>query len=125
MVLRQLRQRAGEALSEARQIVLSTVGPAEIQAEALPCEAAGLALYVLVARTSDLLFNLESNTQVVATADSWQMRGVARLLRPGERPDGLALASSPEAAWCQLVEIRPTRLQLRPPGEKPETIDLW
>lgn len=121
MVLRQLRQRAGEALSAARQIVLSTVGPAEIQAESLPCEAVGLALYVLVARTSDLLFNLESNTLVVATADSWQMRGVARLPRPGERPDGLALARTPETEWCQLVEIRPTQMQLRPPGEKPET----
>lgn len=125
MVLHQLRDRAREALSEARQIVLSTNGPAEIQAESLPCEAAGLALYVLVPRTSDLLFNLESNTLVVATADTWQMRGVARPLRPGERPDGLALAWTPEAAWCQMVEIRPTRLQLRPLGGKPETIDLW
>ena len=125
MVLHQLRERAREALSEARQIVLSTNGPAEIQAESLPCEAAGLALYVLVPRTSDLLFNLENNTLFVATADTWQMRGVARPLRPGERPDGLALSGIPEAAWCQLVEIRPTQLQLRPPGEKSETIDLW
>jgi len=124
MVLRQLRQRASEALSTVRQIVLSTGGPADIQAEVLPCESMGLALYVLVARTSDLLFNLESNTLVVATADTWQMRGVARLLRPGERPGGLALASTPEAAWCQLVEIRPTRLQLRPRQGKRETIDL-
>lgn len=125
MVLRQLRKRASEALSAARHIVLSTVGPAEIQAEALPCEAVGLALYVLVARTSDLLFNLESNSLVVATADTWQMRGVARLLRAGESPDGLALALVPETEWCQLVEIRPTQLQLRPPGGKTETIDLW
>jgi hypothetical protein len=125
MVLRQLRLRASEALSAEQQIVLSTVGPAEIQAESLPCEAVGLALYVLVARTSDLLFNLESNTLVVATADTWQMRGVARLLRPGECPDGLALASTPETEWSQLVEIRPTQLQLRPPGGKLETIDLW
>ena len=124
MVLRQLRLRAIEALSAAPQIVLSTVGPAEIQAESLPCEAVGLALYVLVAKTSDLLFNLESNTLVVATTDTWQMRGVARLLRPGERPDGLALSRTPETEWCQLVEIRPTQMQLRPLGGKAETIDL-
>ena len=123
-MLHQLRQHASEALSTVRQIVLSTNGPADIQAETLSCESIGLALYVLIARTSDLLFNLESNTLVVATADSWQMRGVARLLRPGERPDGLALATTPEAAWCQLVEIRPTRLQLRPRQGKDETIDL-
>ena len=123
-MLHQLRQHASEALSTVRQIVLSTNGPADIQAETLSCESIGLALYVLVARTSDLLFNLESNALIVATADTWQMRGVARLLRPGEHPDGLALARTPEAAWCQLVEIRPTRLQLRPRQGKDETIDL-
>ncbi|MCL4370009.1 MAG: hypothetical protein M1380_03775 [Chloroflexi bacterium] len=126
-MLRQLRQRASEALSNAPQIVLSAYGPAEIQAETLPCEAVDLVLYVLVARTSDLLFNLESNALVVATANTWQVRGVARLLRPGEYPGRLALARTPEAAWCQVVEIRPTRLQLRPPhGQgQGETIDLW
>ncbi len=124
-MLRQLRQRASETLSTARQIVLSAGGPADIQAETLPCEAVGLALYVLVARTSDLLFNLESNPLVVVTAETWQLRGVARLLRPGEEPDRLALARTPEAAWCQVVEIRPTRLQLRPPQGQGETIDLW
>jgi hypothetical protein len=125
MVLRQLRQQASEALSAARHIVLSTVGPAEIQAESLPCEAAGLNLYVLVARASDLLFNLESNALVVATADTWQIRGVARILRQGECPDGLGLGGAPETEWCQLVEIRPTQMLLHPPGRKPETIDLW
>ena len=124
-MLSQLRQRAREALSTARQIVLSASGPADIQAETLPCEAVGLALYVLVARTSDLLFNLENNALVVATADSWQARGTARLLRPGEYPDRLALARTPEAAWCQVVEIRPTRLRLRHPQGHGETIDLW
>ena len=125
-MLRQLRQRAREALSPARQIVLSTCGPADIQADLLPCEALGLVLYVLVARTSDLLFNLESRTQVVANAETWQLRGVARLLSPGEYPDQLALARTPEAAWCQVVEVRPTRLHLRPPrGQgQDETVDI-
>lgn len=128
-MLRQLRQQASEALSTARQIVLSASGPADIQAETLRCEAVGLALYVLVARTSDLLFNLECNALVVATADGWQARGPARLLRPGEYPSGLALARTPEAAWCEMVEIRPTRLRLWPPRGNGhvqcETIDLW
>lgn len=126
-MLRQLRLRASEALSTARQVVLSTFGPADIQAESLSCESVGLALYVLVPRTSDLLFNLENNTLVVATAETWQVRGVARLLSPGEPPDQLAIARRPEAAWCQVAEIRPTRLQLRPPrGQgQGETIDIW
>lgn len=124
-MLSQLRQRASEAISTARQIVLSAYGPADIQAEMLPCEAVGLALYVLVARTSDLLFNLESNPLVVVTAETWQLRGMARLLRPGEHPDRLALARTPEAAWCEVVEIRPTRLRLQPRQGQRETIDLW
>ncbi len=125
-MLRKLRQRASEALSTARQIVLSASGPADIQAEVLPCEAVGLALYVLVPRTSDLLFNLENNSLVVATADTWQARGVARLLAPREYPDRLVIARTPEAAWCEVVEIRPTRLWLRPPGVQGqgETIDI-
>ncbi|MDP2659569.1 MAG: hypothetical protein Q8R28_02410 [Dehalococcoidia bacterium] len=125
-MLRQLRQRASEALSTARQIVLSAFGPADIQAEALPCESVGLALYVLVPRTSDLLFNLESSKLVVGTADTWQLRGAARLLTPHEYPEGLAIATTPEAAWSEMVEICPTRLQLRPArGQaQAETIDI-
>ena len=122
-----LRQRASEALSTVSQVVLSAFGPADIQAEALSCEAVGLALYVLVPRTSDLLFNLEGGTLVMATADTWQVRGVARLLPLGEYPDRLAIARTPEAAWCEVAEIFPTRLTLRPPPGRSqgETIDIW
>ncbi len=125
-MIHQLRQRASEALSTVHQIVLSAGGPADIQAQVLPCEAVGLALYALVPRTSDLLFNLESNALVVATADTWQARGVARLLTAREYPDRLAIAGTPEAEWCEVVEIRPTRLQLRPVDgqSQGETIDI-
>lgn len=125
-MLRQLRQRAIEALATARQIVLSAFGPADIQSEVLRCESVGLALYVLVPRTSDLLFNLESSPLVVATADTWQVRGAARLLTPHEYPGGITIARAPEAAWSEMVEIRPTRLQLRPPSGQAqgETIDI-
>lgn len=126
-MLHNLRQRASEALSAASQVVLSAFGPADIQAEVLSCEALGLTLYVLVPRTSDLLFNMEGGTLVVATADIWQARGVARLLPQGEYPDRLAIASTSEAAWCEMVEIRPTRLLLHPPPGRSqgETIDIW
>jgi hypothetical protein len=126
-MLQQLRQRAGEALASARQVVLSAYGPADIQAEVLPCEAVGLTLYVLVSRTSDLLFNLETNKQVVATADSWQMRGEARLLLPAEQPDQLTLIGEPAAAWSQLIVIHPTRLYLPAASGRGqgETIDIW
>jgi hypothetical protein len=126
-VLRQLRQKAHEAFESTNRIVLSTDGPAEIQAEALRCEALGLSLYVLVPRASDLLFNLENRALVVVTADSWQARGTARLLSRANYPEQLAIARTPDAAWSELVEIIPTRLQLRPPaGQGPsETVDVF
>ena len=126
-MLQNLRDRASEALGTACKIVLSSYGPAEIQTEVLPCEALGLALYVLVPRASDLLFNLENHTLVVATADAWQVRGEARLLAPGAYPERLAIARTPAAAWSEIVEIRPTRLQLRPADGRGqgETIDIW
>ena len=125
-VLSQLRQQASQALLTASHVVLSAFGPADIQAEVVSCEAIGLALYVLVPRTSDLLFNLEGDTLIVATADTWQARGVARLLSPGRYPDQLAIARTPEAAWCEVAEIRPTRLILNPPPgrRQGETIDI-
>ncbi len=125
-MLHQLQQRANEALSTARQIVLSAFGPADIQAESLSCESVGLALYALVPRTSDLLFNLESRALVVVTADTWQARGTARLLAAHEYPEGLAITGTSAASWSEMVEIRPTRLQLRPrPGQaQGETIDI-
>ncbi len=124
-MLSELRQRACEALAAAQYIVLSAGGPADLQAETLPCEAVGMRLYVLVSRTSDLLFNLESDPLVVATADEWQARGPARLLPRREYPNALALAETPEAAWCEVVEMRPTQLRLQPTGGRRETIDLW
>ena len=124
-MLRHLRQRVAEVLGGARNVVVSTWGPADVQVETLPCEAIGLALYVLVPRTSDLLFNLEHHTLVVISTDTWQARGTARLLTPGSHPDQLALASRPEAAWCQVAEIHPIQLHVCPSAAEPvgETID--
>jgi hypothetical protein len=125
-MLSQLRQRAREVLSSTRQVVLSTDGPAEIQADSLRCEALGLAVYVLVPRASDLLFNLENTSLVVATADTWQARGSAHLLSRAKYPEQLAITRMPEAAWSELVEIRITRLQLRPLNGQGsvETLDI-
>jgi hypothetical protein len=126
-VLNRLRQRAREALSSTQQVMLSTDGPAEIQVEALRCEAVDLSLFVLVPRASDLLFNLENSTLVVATTDAWQARGSAHLLSRAKYPELLEIARLPEAAWSELVEIIISRLQLRlPVGHGyAETIDLF
>jgi len=123
-MLNHLRQRVTETLSAARTATLSTHGAAGIQANVFPCEAVDLCLYLLLPRTSDHLFNLEHNPEVVVTTEAWQVRGVARVAP--EHPAGLALLQQPDAAWCEVVMIRPTRLQIeRPDGSgHAETIDI-
>jgi hypothetical protein len=123
-VLRHIRQRVVKALARASTVTLSTYGPADIQAGVYACEATDVTLYLLVPRTSDHLFNLEHNPNVVATTESWQLRGTARVAE--QRPVGLALLHGPDADWCELVEIRPTRLQIKRSegGGYGETFDI-
>jgi hypothetical protein len=123
-MLNHLRERVTETLSTARTVTLSTHGAAGIQANVFPCEAVDLRLYLLLPRTSDHLFNLEHNPEVVATTEIWQVRGVARVAP--ERPAGLNLLQQPDAAWCEVVMLRPTRLQIEWPGGSghAETIDI-
>jgi hypothetical protein len=123
-MLNHLRQRVTETLSAAKAATLSTHGAAGIQANVFACESIDLGLYFLVPRTSDHLFNLEHNPEVVVTTESWQLRGVAGIAP--ECPAGLALLQQPDAAWCELVAVRPTRLQIERPGGAghAETIDI-
>ena len=123
-MLNHLRQRVTETLSAARAATLSTHGAAGIQANVFPCESVDLGLYMLVPRTSDHLFNLEHNPEVVVTTDTWQVRGTA-CIAP-ECPAELALLQQPDAAWCEVMLVRPTRLQIERPGgaSHAETIDI-
>jgi hypothetical protein len=123
-MLNHLRQRVTETLSVAKAATLSTHGAAGIQANVFPCESLDLGLYFLVPRTSDHLFNLEYNPEVVVTTESWQVRGIACIAL--ERPAGLALLQQLDAAWCEVVMVRPTRLQIEWPGGAghAETIDI-
>jgi hypothetical protein len=123
-MLNHLRQRVTETLSAARTATLSTHGAAGIQANVFPCECLDLCLYLLVPRASDHLFNLEHNPEVVVTTETWQVRGAARIAPdcPGE----LTLLQQPDAAWSEVVMVRPTRLQIEWPGGSghAETIDI-
>ena len=123
-MLNHLRQHATETLSAAKAATLSTHGAAGIQANIFPCESVDLGLYLLIPRTSDHLFNLEHNPEVVLTTDTWQVRGVA-CIAP-ECPAGLALLQHPDVTWCEVVMVRPRRLQIEWSGGAghAETIDI-
>ena len=125
-MLNDLRQQVADLLGAARQITLTTWGPAELQAALVRCEARDLQLYILVPHASDLLFNLEHRPDVLTVTPLWQVRGLARVLTTAEHPTDLALLAAPEAAWCALVAITPTRLHRFGEGgtDTDETIDL-
>jgi len=125
-MLDHLFQRVVECLAQARSVTLATCGPAGLQAGVFSCEARGMRLYLLVPQTSDHLLNLESETFVVATTDTWRVDGRAHRLSSLERPTNLALLYTPDAHWGELVELCPIRLQvLNPSGwGYAETIDV-
>jgi hypothetical protein len=125
-MLDHLQKRVAEALASARTVTLATCGPAGVQAQTLACEAVGLRLYVLVPRTSDQLFNLEIQDEMIAVTPCWQLYGHAHRLDKGDWPPQLALARSAEAPWCELITIRPIRLQIANPEGWgfAETIDV-
>ncbi|NTU82920.1 MAG: hypothetical protein HGA45_26735 [Chloroflexales bacterium] len=125
-MLDDLRHRAADLLGAASQATLLTWGPAELQAAVVPCEARGLRLYALVPRTSDLLFNLEQRSQILAISPVWQLQGTARVLAPLDYPPDLRLLAAPEHAWSALVVVTPTRLHRlgTDTAMTAETIDL-
>jgi hypothetical protein len=124
LMLDHLQQRIVETLAAARTVTLATYGPASIRANVFPCEAGSDGLYLLVPRTSDHLFNIESNPSVVATTENWQLYAIAEPLMvcPGE----MRLGNQPDAAWSAVVRLAPVRLHIAPVGQPgcSETIDV-
>ena len=120
------RQHAIETLSLPRRVILATSGPAGVQAGEFPCEAKGLALYLLVPRTSDHLFNLEHNATASLLSGGWELKGEATLLATSAPGIDLDLLKDPAAQWCVLVRIDPVRIQIKREGGwgNIETIDL-
>jgi hypothetical protein len=120
------RQHAIEALSLPRRVVLVTSGPAGVQAGEFPCEVKDLALYLLLPRTSDHLFNLEHNPTASLLSTGWELKGEATVLAAGPPGIELGLLSDPAAQWCVLVRIDPLCIQIKREGGwgNIETIDL-
>lgn len=93
-------------------VTLVTCGPAGPQISIVKCRAVDAALYLLVQRVSDHLFNLEQPGEVVLRAAGWEVRGQASILT--EIPDALAHAPAgqrPRQPWEVWVAVRPARMQ--------------
>jgi hypothetical protein len=107
------RQRAIEALRQARKVVLVTSGPAGVQAGEFPCQARELALYILVPQASDHLFNLEKDSRATLLTSGWELRGEAQIISPDPLNLELDLLRQLEAEWCELVRIIPHQIHIR------------
>ncbi|MAT99732.1 MAG: hypothetical protein CL608_21540 [Anaerolineaceae bacterium] len=109
-MLETLRNRVIKALKAETAVTLSTNGPGGIQAGFFPSEGDGLILYLLVPASSDILFNLESETAVVITTPHWQMEGEAAVCTLLQAPPTLTLARSPQVEGCVLVAVQCHRI---------------
>jgi len=120
------RQRAIEALSIPRRAILATSGPAGLQIGEFRCEAAGLDLYLLVPNTSDHLFNMEQDASVILWTDEWELKGKAQVISLNASDFELELLREPGAEWCELLRVKPCRMQVHRQGSWGilETIDL-
>jgi hypothetical protein len=125
-MLNHLREQIAATLAGARSATLATSGPAGLQAQVVRCVASGIQLYLLLPRTSDQLLNLEHDPAVVVTTAAWQMHGRARVLDRVSVPAAASLLQAPDAPWCVMLEVQPTRVAIAQPEGwgAAETIDL-
>src|SRR5689334_1199757 len=76
-MLSQLRAEALAVIDATPDCILSTTGPAGVQACTVTCVVHTGCIYMLVPSTLDQLFNIEHELEVVLTGASWQLRGAA------------------------------------------------
>ena len=125
-MLEYLRDRVKEKLEKTHSAILATGGPAGVQVSYCPGQGLGLHLFLLVPATSDHLFNLENQTEVVVTTEDWQLIGWARVLKGENIPPELELKKNENNRREEVIEIVPYRFEFIIPEETRvvETIDL-
>jgi hypothetical protein len=128
-MLNQLRAEALALIANTPNCILSTIGPAGVQASAVTCVIHAGCVYVLVPSTLDHLFNIEHELEVVLTSAIWQLRGAALAIGESTELHGTApnaIQACARASGTTLVEIFPLRMHLEPEGRRRyrETIDF-
>jgi len=128
-MLSQLRAEALALIDATPDCILSTIGPAGVQASAVTCVVHDGCIYMLVPSTIDQLFNIEHELEVVLTGTNWQLRGAALAIGEAAGLRGTAPAAiqaRARAACTVLVEVFPLRMHLKAVGRQQyrETIDF-
>ncbi|MBI4671597.1 MAG: hypothetical protein HY741_08015 [Chloroflexi bacterium] len=129
-MLDKLRDRALHVIAATPTCILSTTGPAGLQASVVSCRVHAAQsdpeqqqrVFVFIPVTSDHLFNLEHCPEVMLTTPQWQLRGLV----------GADQAAPPEVTVieCQqqvmTFQVTPVQMHIEPTGEGShrETIDF-
>src|SRR5262245_3033841 len=120
-MLDKLRNEALALIAATPQCILSTIGPAGVQASVVTCIVRADCVYILVPSTADHLFNLEHETELVLTTAQWQLRGAALALGDTDRPRGTApsgICARARTEGLALVEVFPIRMHIEPAGQR-------
>jgi len=114
-MLDKLHNQAIDTIATTPTCILSTTGPAGLQASPVPCvvrDGPERKVFLLVPTTSDHLFNLEQQAKVVLATERWQLHGLAKIIQPG--------------LYHYMVKVTPVRMQIEADGNSRhrETIDF-
>ncbi len=122
-MLSHLKQRIIAVLAQTAQAALATSGAAGLQISVCPYLNDELKVFVRLHSQSEHLVNLETQPDIVMTADGWRLFGVACAAVPESVP--LAWQTG-QSAWSQVIEIAPSRFEfIEPDGANiRETIDI-
>lgn len=112
-MLDRLRDQAFQALAATGHCTLSTMGPAGLCASNVALAVESSRLYVLIPNTSDHLFNLEQESVVALTAETWELTGQATEIASGESP-----FTPQQSPWAVVFQIMPQRMHLPPDDEE-------
>src|SRR5690606_3540353 len=111
-------QRAAELFTLCDQVIVVTCGPAGPQVSQATSRVWQERLLVLVQRTTDHLFNLEMQPEIVILTPGWELHGSAEVL----------LAEGPVwvEPWQAAILVQPARLHILEPGtfKRVETVDF-
>jgi hypothetical protein len=99
-----LQQRIEALFHQHERVTLATCGAAGPQISLVTARANGLTLVLFVPHTSDHLFNLEQQPELVLLTPTWKLHG--RGVAAPEHP------IAPPHAWQTAVRVVPVRLHI-------------
>ncbi len=124
-MLDKLRAQALKMMAAKPACTLATSGPAGLQASLVSLKICELQIFIEVPITSDHLFNLEHQEEVVLTAGTWQLRGKVKSTDPVDQKPGSRHPGVNAHRAVVALEVIPVQMHIEPTSESDlrKTID--